>query len=337
MKNISKYIDLGFYLVVLPLMVMMLPIERWFAHFRTYVLMMGAWLYILYFLNRMVTVRYLFEKGSKKVIGICIVVASIAITYAFSAYRLYTPAPNILDAGITKIFPTVKHYQQAVWSLFMIVESFSFAVSLLIEADRQRERRREVEAERTKAEIALYKAQIKPHFMFNTLNSLYGLFITKSDKAVPSLERFIDMMRYILTASGKENVALEEEAAQIRRYIELQALRLNDKTKIDVDINISDGTLRVPPMLPMTFVENCFKHGVSATEESSIKISLEEKEGQLTLHTSNRIFPCRQTGEHMGIENCRKRLALSYPDRHELTISREESQFTVNLKIKLHT
>ena len=114
----------------------------------------------------------------------------------------------------------------------MIVETFSFAVGLLTQTNIQRARRRAVEAERDKAELNLYKAQIKPHFMFNTLNSLYGLFLTGNSGALESLEKFISMMRYIHTTSSRDMVSLSDEAAYIRQYVDLQSLRLNGMTEV---------------------------------------------------------------------------------------------------------
>ena len=335
MKILSKYIDIVFCIIVLPVMVIMFPIERWYHNFQTYVISLGIWLYCLYFLNRLLTVPFLFDGGKKRMIGIGIVILSLAVTYVFSAVTLYTPPPNIHDIGIVKLFPSVKQYQQAVWSLFMIVEAFSFAVSLLIQTEIHRSQRREVEAERDRAEINLYKAQIKPHFMFNTLNSLYGLFLTGNDNALPSLEKFISMMRYVHTTARLEFVSLAEEADYIRQYVGLQSLRLNGNTHVNLHIDIRDNSLKVPPMLIVTFVENCFKHGISPVEESTIDISLSESDGMLYFNTSNRIFPVKRIGEHLGIENCRRRLAISYPTAHRLSITEKNDIFTVELVINL--
>lgn len=335
MKQISLCIDLAFCLIVLPTMILIFPIERWFHNFPWYVLSIGVWLYCLYFLNRLVTVPFLFKGKKKTATGVLLIIFSIAVTYGFSCVTLYTPKPNIHDVGIQRLFPYIQQYQQAIWSLFMIVEAFSFAVGLLTQTNMQRARRRTVEAERDRAEIELYKAQIKPHFMFNTLNSLYGLFLTNNENALASLERFISIMRYIHTSSMRDLVSLSDEVDYIHQYVELQKLRLNGTTTVTLDINIENGSLMVPPMLLVTFVENCFKHGVSPVEESVIKISLEERGGRMKFMTSNRIFPVKRIGEHMGIENCRKRLNLLYKGRHDLSIVKEDDVFTVRLDIEL--
>lgn len=335
MKNISLYIDLAFCLFVLPMMTVIFPIERWFHYFPWYVLSVGIWLYCLYLLNRFVTVPFLFKGGNRILIGVLMIVISVIVTYVFSCITLYTPKPNIYDVGIERVFPYIQQYQQAVWSLFMIVEAFSFAVGLLTQTNIQRSRRRAVEAERDKAEIELYKAQIKPHFMFNTLNSLYGLFLTNNENALASLETFISMMRYIHTSSMRDFVPLSDEVDYIHRYVGLQKLRLNEMTTVTLDIDVENNSLMVPPMLLVTFVENCFKHGVSPVEKSRIIIFVHEHDGKMEFLTRNRIFPVERIGEHMGIKNCRKRLDLLYRGKHDLNIMKEDYHFTVKLSIDL--
>ena len=333
MKNVSYYIDLVFCLVVLPVTAFIFPIERWFHNFPIFVVSVVVWLYILYVVNRTLTVPLLFDKGRKRFLGLLLIIASLVITICLAKVTLYTPKPNVHDMGITRLMPKIQQYQQAVWSLFMIVEAFSFAVGLLTQANLQRMRRREVEVERDKAEIALYKAQIKPHFMFNTLNSLYGLFLTHNENALASLERFITMMRYVHLSSQRDLIPLSDEIDYIRQYIGLQSLRLNEMTTVSLDITTDGRDLMIPPMLLTTFVENCFKHGVSSVEKSSIDITLNEHDGRMLFTTSNRIFPVKKIGEHMGIENCKRRLELLYPSCHSLEIENDGATFKVKLSI----
>ena len=335
MKNLALYIDLAFCLLVLPAMVALSPVERWVHNFTAYMVFAGIWLYFVYFINRAFTIPFLFGGRKKKLCGIAMIVLSIAVTIILSGIELYIPKPSVYDNGIVRYLPQILQYQQALWTLFMIVEAFSFAVGLLVQTNIQKARRRAAEAERDKAEIELYKAQIKPHFMFNTLNSLYGLFLTGNKNALPSLEKFILMMRYIHTSSNRDLVPLEEEAEYIREYVEVQSLRLNEMTAVALSIDVRNHGLMIPPMLLVTFVENCFKHGVSPVENSSILINLSECDGNLLFETSNKIFPVKRIGEHMGIDNCRKRLDLLYPGLYELSIKNDNDIYNVSLKIKL--
>ena len=317
MKNLAFYIDLAFCLIVLPIMVALSPIERWVHNFTTYMILAGVWLYFVYIVNRVFTIPFLFGDRNRKICGIAMILLSIIVTFILSGIELYIPKPNIHDEGIVRRLPQI------------------LAVGLLVHTNIQKARLRAAEAERDKAEIELYKAQIKPHFMFNTLNSLYGLFLTENKNALPSLEKFISMMRYIHTSSNRDLVPLSEEAEYIREYVEVQSLRLNEMTTVVLKINTQDEGLMIPPMLLVTFVENCFKHGVSPVQKSCILISLSEEEGNLLFATSNRIFPVRRIGEHMGIENCRRRLELLYPGKYELAINNNSDIYNVSLQIRL--
>ncbi|MDE6330159.1 MAG: histidine kinase [Muribaculaceae bacterium] len=334
MKNIAIYIDLVFCLIVLPLMALIFPIERWVYHFGWYVALSAAWLYISYVVNRVVTVPMLFRGRRQQLLALGIIVASIGVTFLLSKISLYTPSPSRFDFGLVRRIPSLQPYQQALWTSFMLVTAFSFAVGLLTQVNQQRQHRRVVEAERDRAEIELYKAQIKPHFMFNILNSLYGLFLTHSPKALESFEKFISMIRYIHVSSQRDFIPLQDEADYIRRYVEIMGLRLTRMTTVDLDISLRGRAPEVPPMLLVTFVENCFKHGVSTVEESGIEISLTQEGNNIRFFTRNRIFPVKRIGEHMGIANCRKRLGIMYPGRHSLDITDDGEYFTVELSIE---
>ena len=335
MKRLPLYIDLTFCIIVLPIMMMIFPVERWYHYFPGYVVTVGVWLYSLYMLNRFVTVPFLFKGRFFMWIGVLLILVPVFVTYCISCVMLYSPKPSVYDEGIFRVFPNIQQYQQAVWSLFMIVETFSFGVGLLTQVNEQWVRRKRVEEEQRKAEIALFKAQIRPHFMFNTLNSVYGLFLTGNEKALESLERFISMIRYVHTTAVRDFVALKEEVDYIRQYVSIQSLRLNEMTEVNFVTDVEDGELMVPPMLLITFVENCFKHGVSPVEKGYINVSISENSAKMTLTTENRVCKVINHGEHMGIANCRRRLELQYPGRHKLEIFNNGEIYKVKLCIYL--
>ncbi|MBD5370390.1 MAG: histidine kinase [Bacteroides sp.] len=333
MSRLPVYIDICFCLIVLPAIMLMFPIERWYHHYHAYVIALCVWLYVVYIFNRSITIPWLFTTGVRKFTAISLLGLSLLITFGLSSIELLPPPPIRPYDDYVRIVPLAKPYQQAVWSLFIIVETFSFAVGIFRHTEKQRARQREVESQRDLAEINLYKAQIKPHFMFNTLNSLYGLFLTHDSKALPALEKFITMMRYVHTTASHEYVALDDEVDYIRQYVGLQSLRLNERTHVTLSIDVENPEAMIPPMLLMTFVENCFKHGVSPVEESTIEICISEKDGQLIFSTRNHVFDLRHIGEHQGIDNCKKRLLLSFPSAHKLNIRKEVGEFKVDLSI----
>lgn len=335
MKKLSLCIDLVFCLVILPVMILLFPVERWFHFFPIYTVCMGVWLYGLYFINRRYVVPLLLTPGRLRGLGIMLISITLAFTCGIASIELYTPNIHVMDVGIERRLPIVEQYQQALLSLFMIVEAFSFVVGLLTHAEIQNSRRREAEASRDRAEVAFYRARINPHFMFNTLNSIYGLFLTHHEKGMASLEQFISLMRHIHMTSGCEKVPLVEESENIRRFIELQSLRLSDKTVVSLNIEVENNRLPVPPMLLMTLVENCFKYGVSPVEKSVINISLHESDDKIRFTTTNRVFSSGDAKSGTGLSNCRQRLKLLYPGRHSFKVSGDKKYFNVNLTIDL--
>lgn len=316
-------------------MIFLFPVERWFHYVPLYVLMVVGWLYFVYIINRCFTVPLFFKNNKSRLAGISVILICIFITAYIASILWYVPKIYEYDKGITRLFPSMTQHRQAVWSLFVIVESFSFMVGLLSEANSLRLKSLELDDLRKRAEIDLYKAQVNPHFMFNTLNSLYGLFLTGNEKALESLEKYISMMKYVNLSSSYHSIKLKYEVDYLRQFVDLQSLRLNGKTKVILKIEIESEDLELPPMLLVTFVENCFKHGVSPEEESEIKINISEIDGILELNTSNRIFTGKRNGRQLGIDNCRKRLNLIYPNRHQLIINQTDSLFKVKLNINL--
>ncbi|MGN0206559.1 MAG: sensor histidine kinase, partial [Muribaculaceae bacterium] len=220
---------------------------------------------------------------------------------------------------------------------FIIVVIFCFAVGMLNEAYRQRLAREEVEYERNKAELALYKAQINPHFLFNTLNTLYGLLITHSDKTEAMLERFINMTKYMYTNANLEYISLAEEVEYIGQYIDLQKLRLNEYADVRFTSQVDDENMPLPPMMLITFVENAFKYGVSSIEPCFIHIRLTQQNDTLCFEVENSVFECNtRDTKRTGIANCRRRLSLLYPGSHSLDLgfSPDKKRYSVKLQIK---
>ncbi len=199
----------------------------------------------------------------------------------------------------------------------------------------RRERQLMAEA-KLKAELAMLKSQITPHFFFNSLNSIYSLTLAKSDKAPEAIITLSDMMRYVLTDAKQDWISIEQEIAYLSRYVELQQLRLPRKTTLDYQVEV-EGQYQIPPMLLVTFFENAFKYGSSAQKEATIHIHLSIENHTLRLSTHNAIVtekkPENSTGN--GIAGARRRLELIYPHRHELKCSEKHGYYQVELHIQL--
>ena len=338
-------IDLIFVLVLLPLMIYLLPIERWFESNTLFVCLLVGWLYLVYFVNRVFTMPALFRDRKHLIWALLVVVAMIAITYLLTQYKLEFPWRNQRPPGMVEpprrpmSASRLRLHQQAVWFLFVIVMTFSSAMGLLRELYRQRAHQQELEAAKDKAELSLYKAQIDPHFLFNTLNTLYSMVVTGSPKTEDAFMQFIDITRYIYNNANQDRVDIDSEAQYLQQYIDLQRNRMNEMTTVNFayenDESVHGAT--IPPMVLITFVENALKYGVSASEPSVIDVALTVNDGIMTLSTSNPICskPAEDKPAGIGIENCRRRLDLIYGENYSLDIDDTDDKFNVLLKINL--
>ncbi len=343
-KKVQLWIDLFFCLVLLPVMIYLLPIERWFQSNTLFVCLLVAWLYTVYFVNRIFTVPSLFLNRKRIVWAVVVIVAMIVITYLLTRYKMELPWQNQSRPGgdppRQPMSPArLRLHQQAVWFLFVIVMTFSSAIGLLGELYRQRARRQELEAAKNKAELSLYKAQIDPHFLFNTLNTLYSMVVTQSPKTEDAFMQFIDITRYIYNNANQESVAVADEAQYLQQYIDLQRNRLNECTRVNFSYSNDDKHpgLTIAPMLLITFVENALKYGVSASIDTVIDINMRVADGVLTLTTDNpiRTRPDGSSRQGIGIENSRKRLDLIYGNGYSLDINETDEQFDLKLTINL--
>ena len=225
---------------------------------------------------------------------------------------------------------------QTIWFFFLVVTGFSLAIELTFELFRQILSRQEIEAEKNKAELSLYKAQINPHFLFNTLNTLYALVLSGSDKTESAFVKFSGILRYMYSDSASELIPAERELDYIRQYVDLQKLRLNRHTQVDLTIEIANGQILIPPMILITFVENAFKYGTSSDSDCRVRIRICVTEEYLSLETENTVMRRREDGgAGIGIANCRKRLELLYPGRYDLQTGEEDGKYRTFLNIRL--
>ncbi|MFK7979662.1 MAG: sensor histidine kinase [Saprospiraceae bacterium] len=219
-----------------------------------------------------------------------------------------------------------------VLSVYLIaVIGFSIIASLrdVLQANQR------LENEKTIAELALLKSQVNPHFLFNSLNSIYYLAIKKTDEAPKAIIALSDMMRYVLTEASDAAVSLEKEVDYIQKYINLQKLRLPKHTLVHTEIEIEDEDLEIAPLLLIPFIENAFKYGVSARKETAIDLQIKVDDRQLNMVLINTIidYESEAAKTQIGIENVRKQLNLLYPHRHTLIINNENGLFKVVLNL----
>ena len=195
----------------------------------------------------------------------------------------------------------------------------------------------EAEIKFKEAELKLLKAQIQPHFLFNTLNNLYSLAIAKSEKTPGVIITISDLLSYIIYDCTAEKVSLEKEVNFIRNYIELERLRYDENLSVSLIFPDNFFGESIAPMILHAFVENSFKHGAGNDPGNPwISLDLSVIDGVLNLNLSN--SKVRATGSDqpgIGIMNAAKRLELIYPGRHQLKIADEEKLYSLTLEIIL--
>jgi two-component system, LytTR family, sensor kinase len=193
----------------------------------------------------------------------------------------------------------------------------------------------EAELRLRESELKLLKAQIHPHFLFNTLNNLYALANERSEKTPEVIIRISDLLSYIIYDCAAERVSLEKEVNFITSYTDLEKLRYDDSLTFGFSISGDLSGRQIAPMILFAFVENCFKHGASRdTGRPWISLSLKVEEGWLKFSAANSKIPDHVTASPgIGIENARKRLELLYPQRHRLIINDESVQYSVSIEI----
>lgn len=196
----------------------------------------------------------------------------------------------------------------------------------------------EAEKEKVNAELAFLKAQINPHFLFNTLNTIYSLAVKKAEKTPYAIEKFSDMMRFVIQETCHDFVPLNRKIEYIDTYIDLQNLRLPPSCHINYQKEGDPASLQIAPLIMMPFIENAFKYGVSTEKESTINIHIKIINENLNLSVSNNklISLNKDNGtSQLGIRNTIKRLKLIYPGKHDLIITENAKEYRVILNLNL--
>ena len=201
------------------------------------------------------------------------------------------------------------------------------------------QRNLQLQKENVAAQLQLLKAQIHPHFLFNTLNNIYSYTQNTSPLAAKMVSGLSDLLRFMLYEGRQPLVPLAKELKMIQDYINLEKIRYGNKLEISIDLPDHTNDLYIAPLLLLPLVENCFKHGTSnMLEQPWINLQLDIQDKQLRMKLIN--GKAQDSEDHsvhtgIGIKNVQERLKLLYPDKYELTITNDEEIFIVNLKVEL--
>ena len=257
------------------------------------------------------------------------------VTYFLLLFLLICVGAFLLPFSV----PSEDNYVQNIINYtFMIV--VTSCLKFLREFLRKQELLIKSENEQLKTELSLLKAQVNPHFLFNTLNNLYGLIVqNQNEKASNITLKLSDLMRYLLESSKVDKVRVHKEIKFLLDYLDLEKIRLSKKASIKFETALSKNEVFIAPLLFIPLVENAFKHGLQTLneEDNFAHFSLSVQENQLFFEAHNSIQ--KKLNQHIksgtGLDNLKKRLALLYPAKHQLEIEKTQTSFKVTLFLQL--
>jgi len=221
--------------------------------------------------------------------------------------------------------------------LFLVLVLVGISINYVQRLRHTQQLAAKAEADRIHAELSFLKAQINPHFLFNTLNNIYYLAVSGSNQTAESVMKLSNIMRYVTDEVQEDFVSLENEISCITDYIDLQRLRLGQKVTIDFRVSGDPADKKIAPLVLIPFIENVFKYGVSNHDVSLLKILIGTEGNTITMETENKLFPDQIPRERtgIGIKITETRLSQIYPGQYRLQVNREDGLFRLYLKINL--
>lgn len=220
---------------------------------------------------------------------------------------------------------------------YLVIAFISTIIKILYEFNHNFQNRIMAESERKTAELNYLRKQTNPHFLFNSLNSIYSLAIKKSDLVPDAIVTLSELMRYMLYETDQRVVSLEKEINYIVNYIELQKLRIHDIENVRVNITGEMKEKMIEPLLLISFIENAFKYGTDYKGKTHVRLKISLEGSWLNFYIENTI--CRQTEDlvnsGIGVQNIQSRLELLYPKSHLLKIEEVDGFYKVNLQLNL--
>jgi hypothetical protein len=294
-----------------------------------------------FYLHYYVLIPRLYWRRRLMLYALCIVAGFGAITLLPSALTGRNP---FQPAGV--LYPIPANYkpgappppvgssfmQEIQHHIFLFLAVVLFSLLLRVRQWLFQERQ-----DKLNAELSSLKAQINPHFLFNTLNSIYALAVKKDDRIADAVVNLSELMRYILKDAQRNKVPLQKELDYITNYIDLQKARLGNTACIHFVCSGQPADTAIAPLMLITFIENAFKYGINPDEDSEVRIQIDVDRNNLHMLVYNKKVRTVNDANSMGIgiSNTKERLQLLYPAKHQLTIQNTNSYFSVNLTITL--
>ncbi len=310
--------------------------------------------------------NYFFKKRNPFIIACVLVGVLLIYVFVAAAFKFIAPLHKYLY-GLSKTSPTfsinslVNIAIRDQLTTFPIVAGFAIMIKLIKRWWEKQKETEQLASEKIKAELQLLKAQIHPHFLFNTLNNIYFFTLSGSPKAPEMIKKLSGLLHYILNECNSSLVPLEKEIKMIQDYVALEKIRYGEQMNLTIEIpqnappltgateglERSSGRALIAPLLLIPFVENSFKHGASkmltqpyvklriTIENNTLHFFITNSRPQTAEPALSKAFLTGRQG-NIGLKNVKKRLHLLYPAAHELRIVSESECFTVYLEIQLH-
>lgn len=255
-------------------------------------------------------------------------IAAILITFAMGYFAAYF---SVYVYGSGAKLDTSRWIQNMLIIGFIVVTSRKAKRGIISELELQK-----LQVEKLKMEIHSLKAQLNPHFLFNTINNICGVNQIDSEKSTEMLINLAELLRYHLEFSAVEKIPIRKEIQLIEAFIELEKMRLRNNCSIEFEHPKADLKISIAPLLLLPFVENAFKHGIHTTLPCFIKIKLSYDQFKLRLTIENSLFKNQKVSKNnVGQKNTIKRLQLIYPNKHQLKIEEKNKTYLVHLNIDL--
>lgn len=224
-----------------------------------------------------------------------------------------------------------------------VIVFLMLAIKSIKERFEERHQLEVLQKEKMHTELKFLKAQIHPHFLFNTLNSIYALTLAKSDAAPEVVLKLSEMLDYMLYQCNEPRIAVHKEVTLIQGYIDLERIRYGEQLDLKFTHSIDDPNAKLAPLMLLSFIENAFKHGSSGNPTNpKVHIHLEVLQGKLTLRVYNTVLQTKtmeameDTNGGIGNVNVKRQLDLHYPNAHQLKIEVAAGSYEVNLTIDLN-
>jgi len=310
------------------------------GHYSKYLLLnlVNVPLYMLaYYLLRHVQIPYLYNQGKSAWFILSLLASSLLLLGIYFLNdvwwidTLFGKNREIRNISIGECLVRIIRY----YSPAMVLLAWESHYKRRKELNRMKE----LENEKIANELKFLKAQINPHFLFNTLNNLYSYVVNKSPKAPDMIMRLSSILDYVLYKSQKKTVTLSEEVGTIENFLGLEQIRYGDRLEVDFK---KEGNMTLPtsPLILLSIVENAFKHGASGDADTpKIKIHIKEEKGMIYCEVWNTKSSYQGElndayKEGIGLSNIKRQLNLFYPDAHKLIINNQEKSFNISLTIK---